>query len=208
MTGPHWLVVAIGVGALSLPAWSCVRCLIQARLLLRWRRPSIKGLDGQPATLRGEVRVSDPLHLRAIGDCLWHRQVMQVHTIGPKGTSTTRTQSDISDKAVFSIVVEGSEFIVNDLPTRVYGAHYRKTYGGNRSFMSYWLPVVDNLTVLGRVRQKGSRWEIVKDSTVGLVYSIHPAEVTAFRELVKAGLSLAVVAVGLLAFYFILAGIR
>ena len=144
MTGQHWLVVAIGVGALSFPAWKCIRCVIQARLLLRWRRPSIKGLDGQRATLRGEVRVSHPLNPWTIGDCLWHRQVTQVHTIGSRGTVTTTTQSDISNKAVFSIVIEGSEFMVNDLPTMVYGAHYRRTPGGNSSLISYWLPVVDN----------------------------------------------------------------
>lgn len=208
MTGLHWFVGAIGVGALLLPAWKSVLCLIRARRLLRWRRPSLEGLDDQPAALRGEVRVGDPLHTPAIGDCLWHRQVTQVHTVSSKSAST-KTVSDISDKAVFSIVIEGLDFIVKDLPTRVYGAHYRRTHGGNRSFMSYWLPVVGYLTVLGKVRQKGSRWEIVKDPKLGLIYSIHAPERTAMRELVKAGLGLAVVAVGLMALYFfMLADIR
>lgn len=203
----QWLAAAIGVGALSLLAWKSLRCLIQARQLLRWRRPSLKGLDGQPAALRGEVRVSDTLNIWTVGDCLWHRQVVTVHVVQGK-SSYTKTVSDHSDKAAFSIFIEGREYFVQDLPTRVYGAHYRRTYGGDRSFMSHWLPVLDYLTVLGRVRQKGSRWEIVQDPKLGLIYSIHPAERTALRELVKAGIGLTGVALGALALYFILSGPR
>jgi hypothetical protein len=206
MTGSQWLVVAIAAGVLWLPAWSGVRCLIQARRLLRWRRPSLKGLDGQPVALRGEVRVSDPMKPRTIGDCLWHREVVRQHIVGSK-SSSMKTLSDTSHKAEFSIVIEGHECVIADLPTQVYGAHYRRSSSGDRYIHTHWLPVVDHLTVLGRVRLRGSKWEIVKDPAVGLIYSIHPAEATAFRELVKAGLCLGLVAAGVLAFYYILTGV-
>ena len=202
MTESQWIVGAIGCGALSLLAWKSVGCLVKGRRLLRWRRPSLKGLDDQPAALRGEVRVSKPLDIKAVGDCLWHRRIVKVNTGGKHSHSVT--QSDVSKMADFSIVIDGRDFIVKDLPTQVYGGHYRWTW----TLMSYWLPVVDCLTVLGRVRQVGSQGVIVKDPKVGLVFSIHPAEHTAFRELVKAGIGLAVVAGGLPALYFILSELR
>ena len=117
------------------------------------------------------------------------------------------TLSDSSQKAEFAIVIEGLECVIADLPTQVYGAIARRGHSGDRSVYTYWLPVVDYLTVLGRVRQKDSRWEIVKDPKIGLIYSKFPAEHTAFRELVKAGLLLALVALGILVLYLSLAGV-
>ncbi|HKS16519.1 MAG TPA: hypothetical protein VJU16_04350, partial [Planctomycetota bacterium] len=122
--------------------------------------------------------------------------------------SSMETLSDDSQKAEFSLVVEGSECVITDLPTQVYGGRYRRVAHGDRFIHTYWLPLVDHLTVLGRVRQKGSGWEMVKDPKVGLVYSIHPAERTALREIVKAGLCLALVGAGAMAFYVILDGIQ
>jgi hypothetical protein len=196
------VVGTIGLGALSLLAWKGVRCFIRARQLLRWRRPSLKGLDDQLAALRGEVRVNRPLDLKGVGPCLWHRRIVKAQT-GGKHTQSV-TVSDISKMAEFSIVIEEREYVVKDPPTHVYGAHQQWT----RSFMTYWLPVVDYLTVLGRVRQKESRGQIVSDPKVGLVFSTHPAEHTALRELVKGGVVMTIVVAGLLTLYFVLAGAR
>jgi hypothetical protein len=198
MTGTHWLVLAIGAGVLAAPARSGVRRLIQARRLLRWRRPSLEGLDDQPVAIRGEVRVMETLSVKGVGACLWHRRIVMGQTGGKYNFPFT--MSDVSKKADFSIVVEGRPCSVQDPPTRVFGAHYR----WRGAFATYWLPVVDHLTVLGRARRKGSRWEIVKDSKFGLIYSIHPAERTAVREILKAGLCLVVVGLGLLALYLFL----
>jgi hypothetical protein len=151
--------------------------------------------------------VRNPVKPKTIGDCLWHREVVRQHVVGSK-TSSMKTLTDTSHKAEFSIVIEGQECVIADRPTQVYGAHYLRTSSGDRYIHTHWLPVVDYLTVLGRVLQKGSRWEIVQDPKVGLIYSIHAAERTALREVVMAALCLALVGAGILAFYLILAGIR
>jgi len=207
VTAAHVVVIAVGVGILFLPALIGVRCLTKARQLLRWRRPSLKGLDGQRAALRGQVRMSDPVKDRTPGDCLWSRELVRRHIVGYK-SSSMETVSDLARKAKFSIVIDGLECVIADLPTQVYGALATRARNADRSVYTYWLPVVDYLTVLGWVRQKGSRWEIVQDPKVGLIYSRHPAESTALREIVKGGLLLALVGAGVWAFYLILESIR
>ena len=207
MTGAHVLVIAVGVGILFLPALASVRCLTKARQLLRWRRPSLKGLDDQRAALRGQVRMSDPVKDLPSSACLWNRELVRRHIVGYKHSSM-ETVSDLAHKAKFSIVIDGLECVIADLPTQVYGALAKRANNGDISIYTYWLPVVDYLTVLGRVRQKGSRWEVVKDPKIGLIYSKHPAELTALREIVKGALGLALVGAGTWAFYLILVSIR
>jgi hypothetical protein len=173
--------------------------------MLRWRRPSLEGLDGQRATLRGEVRVRKPVRVQMAGDCLWHRRVVRTHLYhGPKQSLSMKTVSDKSEVAQFSIILDGGECVVGDPPTHVYGSQYRISHSGDRSAHTYWLPVVDYLTVLGRVRRVGSRFEVVKDPKVGLVFSIHQPEHTALREVTRAAFGLAVVGAGLLVLYVLL----
>jgi hypothetical protein len=158
---------------------------------MRWRRPSLDDLDGRAAALRGEVRVSEPLHVEGIGDCLWHLRTVEVGSGKRK-----RTESFHTDKAEFSIVIESRAFVVPDKPSEVAGQQIKVEWEGNRCISDYWLPVVGHLTVLGRVQKPGKQWEIVKDRAVGLIYSIHPPERTAIREAIKAGIGLIIVALG------------
>jgi hypothetical protein len=204
VTGAYLVVAAVGLAIVAYPARKAAQCLVRARQLVRWRRPSIEGLDGQRATLCGDVRVIKPM--RNMGDCLWQRRLVREHLIRSKSQSS-RIVSDVSIKAKFSIVIGGRECVIADRPTHVYGAHYRRTHEGICTIFTYWLPVVGQLTVLGRVREKGSRYVIEKDPKVGLIYSTHSAEHTAVRESVKGLLCLLLAAAGAAAFYVILSSI-
>ena len=206
MTSGHWVLGAAGVVGLSLLVWKSFRCFLQGRRLLRWRRASFEGVVDLPASIRGTVRVKQPLKVSDLGNCLWHREVTQTHTPGGKGTTITKTVSDIAKKARFSIVIDGREFLVADEPTLVYGARARRNFGGDRTVRTYWIPVLEYLTILGRVRQRGEGYSILKDPKVGLIYSVHPAEHTAHREFAKAGLCLALFALGVTALYLFLTG--
>src|SRR5262245_47437840 len=110
------LVVAFaGIFAIAMSWWS-VQSLFQARLLSGWRRPSLDGLHGRAVALYGEVRVRDPLRIRQVVECLWHREVITVSAGKP-----SRTESDISQMAGFTLVFQEREFRVADLPTEVHG---------------------------------------------------------------------------------------
>ena len=184
--------------------WRSVRNLVQARLLSRWRHPSLDGLSGRTVALRGDVRVREPLRLSPLGDCLWHREVVKVH----RSRSTT-TESDNEEKADFSLVVDGREFLLPDLPTVVHGgkslsgqdewAFTCLLWGEKRSWRQMWLPVVEHLTVVGRVRQVGRHWVVGRDTVTGLLFTVlHPSR-TALKGLVKGGLGLAGAAAGMAA---------
>lgn len=202
---PELMLLSVLGGAASVAlGWWSVRNLLQARLLSRWRHPSLLGLDGRRAALRGEVRVREPLRLSPLGDCLWHRETVKVHR-----RRSTRTESDEAEIADFSIVVDGREYRVRDLPTEVHGgkslsgqeewAFTSLFFGEKRSWTQRWLPVVDQLTVVGQVRQAGPRWEVVKDPVAGLLFTAHPPERTALKESVKGWLGLAMAVAGLAA---------
>lgn len=199
MTVLLWLAGLIGGGALALLAWASVHSLRQARLLSGWRRPSLDGLDGRAAALRGEVRVSDPLLVRGVGECLWHRRIVNVQQAGAPVAHT-----DVAERAGFSIAVDDRLFAVRDFPTEVAGALKRHSNANDEFIHLEWIPRVDHLTIVGRVQRTGPRWEIVKDSTIGLIYSTHSPERTALREWVKGGLGVLAVAIGLAALVWIL----
>jgi hypothetical protein len=71
-----------------------------------------------------------------------------------------------------------------------------------------WLPAVDHLTVVGRVRKDGGRWFIEKDPRAGLVYSVHPPERTAMWKAVQGGLVLAFVPAALAGLWWVLSVFR
>jgi hypothetical protein len=197
------LLIVGAVGSIFLGFYS-VQSLLQARLLSRWRHPSLDGMSGRTVALRGEVRTREPLRLSPIGDCLWHREVIRVHH-GKRSS----TESDIAEKADFSIVVEGREFRISDLPTEVHGGESMNggedwelshlAFGGRRTWTHQWLPVVGHLTVVGQVRRAGDRWEVVKDPVAGMLFTAHHPAKTALHEAIKGGFGLAGAVAGLAA---------
>lgn len=202
-----WAVIgfAAGIAGLAWLGWLSVRNLRQAGHLRRWRHPSLDGLEDRPAALLGEVRVDDPLRVSGMGRCLWYRVVVKVR----RGRLSWK-ESDDEETARFSIVVDGREFLILDPPTEVAGGEALTThegipfFGEMRTYKSRWLPVVDRLTVVGRVRRSTSGWLVVQDPSVGLLYSVHHPAKTALREAVKGWLGLAVAAAGLPALVWLL----
>ncbi|HEU4339317.1 MAG TPA: hypothetical protein VFS19_04550 [Planctomycetota bacterium] len=197
------LIVALVGGVLGVALlWYSLQSLLQARLLWRWRHPSLDGLSGRRAAMRGAVRVDEVLHVSPIGDCLWHREVVTVR----RGKSSSK-ESDISQMAGFVLLVDGREYRLPDLPTEVHGGESSTSYddweighllwSGRRSYSNRWLPVTDHLTVVGQIRRSGRRWEIAKDPVAGLLFSPEPPVKAALREFVKGALGVAVAIFGI-----------
>lgn len=196
------IVLLIGTGCSIALGWWSVRNLVQARLLSRWRHPALDGLAGRRVALLGEVRVRTPLRLSPIGDCLWHREIVRVYQ-----RRSWRTESDDSEMADFSLVVDGREFRIPQRPTEVHGGQSLSgredvdltdlVFGGRRGWIQYWLPVVPQLTVVGRVRRVGRYWEVAPDPVAGLLFTAHHPSKTALKEAVKGWLGLASALAGL-----------
>jgi len=200
------IIVALVGGCFSVALlWWSLQSLLQARLLWRWRHPSLDGLAGSCAALRGAVRVDEVLHISPIGDCLWHREVVTVR----RGKHSS-TESDIAEMAGFVLLVEGREYILPDLPTEVHGSKSTSSHddwevshllwGERRTYTQHWLPVTDHLTVVGQIRRLNRRWEIAKDPVAGLLISPEPPVKAAMKEFIKGalGAAVAIVAIGAL----------
>jgi hypothetical protein len=198
----QFLIVAgtvLTAGALVYLGFSSVRSLIQAALLSRCRTASLAGLAGRPAALCGPVKVRQILRIAHIGDVLWHREIVNV-----RSARAEFTESDVADKADFSIVVGGEEVRVAENPTEVQGPGRKSTGDGSGAFsmmretvIDEWLPIVDELTVVGRLRRTDSGWEIGADPKAGLLFSRDDPERAAFLERLKGWFGLAVSVAGL-----------
>ncbi len=195
-----WAIVGfvVGAAALVLLGISSVQSLIQAALLRRCRTASLAGLAGRSAALCGPVKVRQVLRIAHLGDVLWHREIVKV-----RSARHEFTQSDVADKADFSIVVGGEEVRVAENPTEVQGPGRKSTGDGSGMFaviretvIDEWLPVVDELTVVGRLRRTDAGWEIVADPKAGLLFSRHDPARAAFQEYLKGWLGLAVSVAG------------
>src|SRR5262245_1346641 len=119
-------------------AWSSVQSLLQARLLGRCRNASLAGLHGCADAIRGPVRVKQVLRIASIGDVLWHREIVKA-TRG----QTVMIDSDLADKADFSIVVGGEEVRVAENPTEVQGPASRTSRDGSGKFSLSRQEVID-----------------------------------------------------------------
>jgi len=195
------LIALAGAGFSLALLWWSLQSLLQARLLWRWRHPSLDGLAGRRVALRGAVRVDEALHVSPIGECLWHREVVTVR----RGKTTSR-ESDSSQMAGFVLLVDGRQYILPEFPTEVHGTESSTSHDdwelghllweGRRTYTQHWLPVTDHLTIVGQVRKFGQRWEIHKDPVAGLLFSPEPPVKAALREFVKGALGAAAAVFG------------
>jgi hypothetical protein len=209
MTIWHAVLGLIAFGVLGFLGWYSIQSLLQARLLRGWRRPSHAALENSAAAVWGEVRIQRELSIHGLGDCLWRREIVRIR----RGKSWS-TESDESEKAAFSIVADGHEFHVVDLPTEVHGTSSHSEEEGfelghllwdnRRTFTTHWLPKVAHLAVVGFVRRKNRRWEIEKDAAVGLLWSPHHPARSAFWESVKGWAGVAITAAGFVAMAILL----
>ena len=188
----------LAAGALVALAWSSVQSLLQARLLGRCRNASLAGLHGCAAAIRGPVRVRQVLRIAHIGDVLWHREIVKA-----RRGQAVMIDSDIADKADFSILVGGEEVRVAEIPTEVQGPASMTSRDGFGKFslsrqdvIEEWLPVLDELTAVGRLRHGDAGWEIAADPKAGLFLSVRDPKAAAWRESLKGWLGLAGSAAG------------
>jgi hypothetical protein len=203
----NWIFLAFMGGTSLIVGWYSVQSLLQARLLRRWRHATPAGVAGRAVALNGAVRVHRVLRVAHIGDILWHREIVKV-----KQGKTERTESDTADIADFSIAVGGDEVWLAEHPTEVQGAASKTTsdeWGldnlltGRQRVIDQWMPIVEELTIVGKVRRGDRRWELVRDAKVGLYMTRHHPSKAALNEAVKgwAGLAMSL-ALGATAIYF------
>ena len=190
-----WIFIVVTTCGLVTLAWWSVQSLAQARLLSRCRRASLAGLVGQGAALRGRVKVHRVLRVAHLGDLLWHREIVKMN----RGSSTS-TESDVAEIADFSIVVGGEPVRVSGEPTEVQGPASKSSteeidattiLTGRQTVVDEWIPVVDELTVVGKVVRTDRGWEIVSDARVGLLLTMRDPGPAATRESIKGWLGLA-----------------
>ncbi len=215
----NFLVVVLclaGVALLSWVAWISLQSILQARVLLRARATSAR-LPDRPgrAAVRGRVRVFAPVRRPDAGAALWFHCAHQEYRRSGKRRSW-RTVSEESERAVFTLESGGREFHVEGDPTKVQGTETRTVYddeaalglfrsSGDRRRVLRWLPVPEQLTVLGRLEARGGDPILVKDNKVGLLLTPHEPGHAAAIEIAKgvAGLVAVTAALALaLGWYF------
>lgn len=203
----NWLLLTLVAAGCIYLGWHSVQSLIQAALLRSWKRESLAGMDGRAAALRGRVKVREVVRIAHIGSCLWFRELVEER----RGFGRNRRWVKLSDTkstADFSLEVGDEEVRVAGGPTEIHGKASDSTrespsfadrFLGDRDerVTEEWLPVVDDLTVVGRMRRVNGRWEIGPDPGAGLLFSKDEPTRAALNELVKGTLGLAGAAVGL-----------
>ena len=212
-----WVIlvfVLFGAG-LAMLGWTSVQSLIQAHLLGSCRRASLAGLVGRSAALRGRVLMREVVRIAHIGDCLWHRETIKARD----SDGDWRTQCVTSNLADFSIAIGGEEVRVAKEPTEVQGAASKSVvekagfvdgfFGDtDEQVVDEWLPVLEEITVVGKVQRAGSGWELVPDGKAGLLFSAYDPGHAALRESIKGWLGLAGVAAGIAALIWLYVTIR
>ena len=199
-----WAVLgflALGAGCFAL-GWISVQSLRQAAILRSCRWASLAGKKDQAIAIRGAVRVHEPVHIAHLGDCLWWREVVEERQRVWSRRKYWHTQSDRQETADFSIVIGGEPIGIAPHPTEVHGgrkeedferADFVDSFLGqpDESVTEEWLPIVADLTVVGRLLRVGDAWKIDRDPKVGLLFSIDLPEVAARWESIKGMLGLA-----------------
>jgi hypothetical protein len=179
-----------------------------AMLLASCGLPSLAGLSGRAAALRGPVQVHTALRIAHLGDVLWHREIVRYSGGLAGAKSPWLKDGDTADMADFSILVGGEEVRVVDPPTEVQGKAVKSVMeksgvvaglvgAMDERVTDEWLPILRELTVVGRLRHGGCGWEIGADGKAGLMFSIHDPAGAAMRERLKGWLGIGVSLIGL-----------
>jgi hypothetical protein len=203
-----WAILVLAFAGLLLVWLGCVsvQSLLQAHLLRSCRRASLAGLAGRSAALRGRVKVREVVRIAHIGDCLWHRETIRQRD----SDGDWITQCKTTNLAAFSIAVGGEEVRVARDPTEVQGggrksvvekAGFVDGFFGDRDeeVVDEWLPVLEEITVVGRLERRDAGWEIVPDGKAGLLLSAFYPDRAALQESVKGWLGIAGVVAGFVA---------
>jgi hypothetical protein len=180
-----WVVGLVALAGIGWLGWVSVQSLRQAAFLRRVPKGPLRQLVNQPAAFYGRVRVTDPIRDSHGAPCLWSRTVVRER----RGWGRNRRWVTVADEthvAGFVLEAAGDEVDIVDQPTEVQGAEshteYDSAWFATSSQTSTWLPVLDRVTVLGRVEQRGGRWVLARDATLGLLLSPHSPEHAASTE--------------------------
>lgn len=202
-----WIAVIVGGVCLAVLGWYSVQSLVQASLLRSWKRVSLTGLNGRAAALRGRVKVREVVRIAHIGNCLWFRELVETRS-GYGRRRSWNTQSDTKTVADFSLVVGNDEVRVAGEPTEIHGKEsnsntespdfVNRVLGDpDERVTEEWLPVVNDLTIIGRLRRVTGEWKIEPDPVSGLLFSAEVPTQAALKETTKGLLGLAAVAAGI-----------
>jgi len=192
------LVIIGGLAALALAGWIgwiSVQSLRQALALNVRPTGSLARMCGRAVALRGRVRVSDPIRTGNGEPCLWRRQIVEERDMSFFGSRHRRSWHTVSDQnqtAGFVLDVGGQPVEVGE-PTELQGTASSRDYGEGGWLMGAtsrateeWMPLVEELTVLGKLEERRGGLHVVKDATLGLLWSPRPPGQAATWETVKA----------------------
>jgi hypothetical protein len=117
--------------------------------------------------------------------------------------------------ADFSLVVGNDEVRVAGEPTEIHGKESNSSTESpdfvnrvlgdpDERVTEEWLPVVNDLTIVGRLRRVTGEWKIEPDPVSGLLFSPEVPTQAALKETTKGLLGLAIVAAGFLVIFWLL----
>jgi hypothetical protein len=190
-----------GLGGSGWLGWISVQSFRQGARLSALPRSGGAAVEGQTLAARGKVKILAPLTIPGSFACLWYRE--RVESLRSPwlrsrwDSDDWRTTSDYARMATFSLVLDGMEIDLESLPTEVQGTQ-TSCDGDDRGMIGRmlgqdttrrnleWLPVRDEITVIGRLERRGDRHVLVQDPQLGLLLSPHPPDEAGNIETLKA----------------------
>jgi len=207
------VVLILALAGLGWLGWVSVQSLRQASLLRSLPKGSVGALEGSTLAAHGTVKILEALEVRAVGPCLWCRTTVQeLDSIAWSLVGRRRRWRTVNEEtkiARFALVVGGQEIEIAAPPTEVQGSLRRsdsdtpdligQLFEGSSRETYEWLPVLEEMTVIGRLERRGDSRAVVTDPALGLLLSPHPPDRAARIEAWKGlGGVLAVIAGALL----------
>lgn len=170
--------------------WISFQSLLQAWVLYSPARVGqARAFQDRAAAIHGTVKVHAPARYPDVGPCLWARVRSQEHS-GSRNSSW-RTVAEKIEFADFVLTDGVSEVHVGE-PTEVQGSRSRTTYegpagfwGGRSRLLIEWLPIPEELVVVGKLEVNGSMPAVVAHPRLGLLLSPHTPSWAAAKETIK-----------------------
>jgi hypothetical protein len=202
MEAGSWLVLGVSVVGGLVALWGAFQNFLQAWLLGRpLDLATARDRDPQLLAVRARVCVFDAVVCQGV-DCLYTRKrLYEHHHGGPRG-GRRQLVYDKTQTAAFALVDREVSLTVDGEATEVYGLRSSRGGGGRLVALAFsrshdeveeWLPVPDELTVVGRTERRGDATVIVPDAKVGLLLTPAPPRRAALAEAIKGVACLAAV---------------
>jgi hypothetical protein len=200
-----------GLGGTGWLGWISVQSFRQGQRLSALPRSGGAAVEGEVLAARGKVKILAPLTVPGAFPCLWYRErVEEARSWLVRNrwdSDRWRTVSDDVRMATFAVVIDGEEIEVESMPTEVQGtqttvdredrnllAVLLEDFGSRRR--CEWLPVREEITVIGRLERRGGRRVLVPDPQLGLLLSPHAPDDAGNIETLKAAVGFVGVLLG------------